>query len=76
MTTLEATLIKSAELELQMFVSFIHDGSKQEQANCYQRLSALTVFAYIVNSGLSDAGIAKLEEIDNASTDLFKRNPA
>lgn len=76
MRTLEESLLNAAELELKMLASFMHDGSPDELANSYQRLSALTVFAYKVDSGLSDAGIAKLEELDIAAYEFIQKKPA
>lgn len=64
MRTLEEALIHSAELELKMLVSLMHDGEPDQQANCYQRISALIMLAYIPDSGLSSGGVAELERIE------------
>lgn len=71
MRTLEQTLIESAELELQMLVSFAHDGTADECANCYQRISALVIFAYKVDSGLSQEGEQALMRIETAANKLI-----
>lgn len=71
MRTLEQTLIHSSELELQMLVSLMHDGEPSECASCYQRISALVIFAYIVDSGLSQEGEQALMRIETAANKLI-----
>lgn len=73
MSKLEKTLIHSAELELQMLVSFTHTPDGDEQLNCFQRINALVMLAYLQDSGLSEEGIAALERIEKAANDLIAK---
>ncbi|EHA15276.1 hypothetical protein [Halomonas sp. HAL1] len=72
MSMLEKTLINSAELELQMLTSLAHDGEPVERANCYQRISALTILAHIKDNGLTPEGVAALERVEVAANELMK----
>lgn len=71
MRTLEEALIHSAELELKMLASLMHDGEPDQQANCYQRISALIMLAYIPDSGLTSGGVAALERIEAEANKLI-----
>lgn len=71
MRTLEEALIHSAELELKMLASLMHDGKPDQQANCYQRISALIMLAYIPDNGLTSGGVAELERIEAEANKLI-----
>lgn len=74
MRTLEETLIHSAELELKMLGSLMHDGQHFQQSVCYHRISALVMIAYIGDNGLSKDGVAALERIEAEANKLFIPN--
>ncbi|MGO1872428.1 MULTISPECIES: hypothetical protein [Halomonadaceae] len=76
MRKLEETLIHAAGLELQMLVSLMHDGQPDEQAYCYQRISALVLLAYIPDSGLTSGGVAALERIEEEANKLMPATTA
>lgn len=74
MSKLEKTLVNSAELELQMLTSLAHDGESVDQANCYQRISALTILAHVKDNGLSPEGEAALQRIEVAANSLMSHH--
>jgi len=76
MTRLETTLVRAAELELQMLVSLTHDGTPSERADSYQRLSALVILSHVQDSGLSADGDAALQRIEAAANELMTPAPS
>jgi hypothetical protein len=76
MSVLEKTLIKSATLELQMLVSLCHDGDLEQKIACYNRVSALTMIAFLQDNGLTEQGEKELEKIDKRANILMQKKPA